>query len=559
MKVFLIYLSYLVFVVGSLELNLDSILEKFINEPKTLFKTYHTLFEKHNHYDINSKEGLRKFNVFIENLEWIKKENKIRGSTVYGFTPFTDMTLAEYKKTVLMDPKEMEKILRDVKKQEPKVSNKSLDLINLKEELDFRPFQNEARDQSACGSCWAFAATAVIEARYNLKFGVLNQLSEQYLLDCDDKDNGCNGGWPSKTFNWVKENGMQFRKDRPYKTRKELCSSEDRNSAINIVSSLNYCEGDCTEQGWFDILNTGPAIIAIDGEDPAYQHYKPLRDWEPLVYTNYCNPPNHAVVASGYKVVNSKILILIRNSWGTNWGYKGYYTIEWKKECNMEQNIWGVDVSLSKPVSKESCLNKYSTNCISNNMSQRWLAPKSCRGFTNSTLEFKGEVCGYSNSGNDYYTSVSLFSKENCLGDSKTFYSSVPNFKKYYFWDNTQTNYKSGYESSFNPSTKCVYVFTDTCFAGEMINICVDIPDIELMPKFKLNSIKSVKFWSLEPAEGDLISIVFFENKNYIGKGCSLKLKAEQRGNYPNLKNSNPDILECISKAKSISLVFNYN
>jgi len=41
------------------------------------------------------------------------------------------------------------------------------------------------KNQLGCGSCWAFAATAVFESQYAIQTnGALLDFSEQYLVEC---------------------------------------------------------------------------------------------------------------------------------------------------------------------------------------------------------------------------------------------------------------------------------------------------------------------------------------------------------------------------------------
>ena len=65
------------------------------------------------------------------------------------------------------------------------------------------------KNQGSCGSCWAFAATGVMES-----WSLINDkdvdLSEQQLVDCTlFKGNfGCRGGWPQNALDYVKASGI---------------------------------------------------------------------------------------------------------------------------------------------------------------------------------------------------------------------------------------------------------------------------------------------------------------------------------------------------------------
>lgn len=63
------------------------------------------------------------------------------------------------------------------------------------------------RYQGACGCCWAFAATSVVESAYLIRYGASPsalQLSEQHLVSCVYPNGaGCNGGSSANALNYM--------------------------------------------------------------------------------------------------------------------------------------------------------------------------------------------------------------------------------------------------------------------------------------------------------------------------------------------------------------------
>lgn len=67
------------------------------------------------------------------------------------------------------------------------------------------------RNQEQCGSCWAFGATEALSDRFaietNLSTNVV--LAPQDLVSCDNADGnqGCNGGYPIKAWQYMQSTG----------------------------------------------------------------------------------------------------------------------------------------------------------------------------------------------------------------------------------------------------------------------------------------------------------------------------------------------------------------
>ena len=73
------------------------------------------------------------------------------------------------------------------------------------------PSIKEIRDQSVCGSCWAFGAAEAATDRLCIATKGANQdrlSSEDLLTCCDGCGFGCNGGFPAAAWNWFRMNGV---------------------------------------------------------------------------------------------------------------------------------------------------------------------------------------------------------------------------------------------------------------------------------------------------------------------------------------------------------------
>lgn len=84
-------------------------------------------------------------------------------------------------------------------------------------------FITAIKDQQKCNSCYAFAATAAVEAAYKRVSRSDLSLSEQEILDCSTEDSDCVGGQPSTVMQYIVKNGIASTQAYPYEAKKGTC------------------------------------------------------------------------------------------------------------------------------------------------------------------------------------------------------------------------------------------------------------------------------------------------------------------------------------------------
>ena len=191
---------------------------------------------------------------------------------------------------------------------------------NTLEPINYSKFFNTPRDQKDCGSCWAFSATGALEGVIGKSLGKpIPYLSPQQLVDCDKKNDGCDGGFPQDAYaSYVLNVGLMDDTDYPYKAKDKTCAYKPGKKVTKVTGNKwcsNYKSKKCTTNIFYALLQQGPLAVGIDGAA--------IEMYESGIFKGKCPDDNHAVVAIGYGTEKGVNYWLVRNSYGANWGEKG--------------------------------------------------------------------------------------------------------------------------------------------------------------------------------------------------------------------------------------------
>ncbi|XP_070807069.1 cathepsin F isoform X2 [Pituophis catenifer annectens] len=279
----------------------------------SLFKDFLTTYRKSY---LDERETQRRFRIFAENLEKARLYQELdQGTAEYGVTKFSDLTEEEFRSRYL-NP-----LLTKLPGQPMKVA--SIPNGSFPEEWDWRDHGavTGVKNQGECGSCWAFSVTGNIEGQWYLHKGTLLSLSEQELVDCDLIDKACGGGLPSNAYEAIEKlGGLETEGDYSYQGFEQNCGFSKEKVAVYINSSVAISQDESEIAAW--LAKNGPISIALNAF--AMQFYRKGISHPFFVL---CNPwmIDHAVLLVGYGTRGRIPFWAIKNSWGGNWGEKGYY------------------------------------------------------------------------------------------------------------------------------------------------------------------------------------------------------------------------------------------
>ncbi|XP_047318994.1 ervatamin-B-like [Impatiens glandulifera] len=262
----------------------------------------------------------KRFEIFKDNLVFIDAHNSENRTYKVGLNVFSDLTDEEYRSYYLGL-----KYDGDVQSVQSEPDSAVSPGEILPESVDWRTkgAVSPIRNQGQCGCCWAFSAIAAVESINKIVTGQLIDLSEQELVDCERASQGCKSGYIFTAFHFIIRNGgIDTEKDYPYREAKGTCNATKMKSKLVSIDGIKRVPSN-NENSLKKAVAQQPISVGIEAYGKAFKNYVSG------IFTGNCGTSiDHAVVVVGYGSEKGLDYWIVKNSWGTNWGERGYMRIK---------------------------------------------------------------------------------------------------------------------------------------------------------------------------------------------------------------------------------------
>ncbi|KAF1743601.1 hypothetical protein MXB_1537, partial [Myxobolus squamalis] len=280
--------------------------------------------------DFSGEENAYRKEIFVENYRYIMESNSRNSNFTLSMNMFGHLKKNEWPKLL-----NLKKPIGYYENEDPIfVEEKIPSEYDWREEGVVTP----VKDQRNCGSCYAFSAVGAIESQFAIHSGDFKNLSVQEIVDCSVSygNNACGGGYMERVYNYVINNGISTYSDYPYTARYEHCKKNNSKNSHRLSGYRGLRGGD--EHNLIRaIFHIGPISIAMNALSLEFQFYK-----SGILDIPLCDPTifSHAVLAVGYNLIGIPYL-LVKNSYGTDWGIDGYFKIALYRNNMCGISSWG--------------------------------------------------------------------------------------------------------------------------------------------------------------------------------------------------------------------------
>ncbi|XP_065203493.1 procathepsin L-like [Planococcus citri] len=272
---------------------------------------------------------LERFKIYLGTVEAINQHNELfeRNQTTYkkGINEFSDLTSEEFANIYLswpLDSLPQADLIEETSNSPPPNNNTVPDKID----WVTKGAVAGVRHQGYCACSSSIVAAELIEGYIFKQNGHLMNISAQVFVDCLEQLDCC-GGYVHQALDYSIKNGIVTEKSYPFKEMKNMCRPNNTVPKYGEAAIKKYAKVTQNET----LLKE---IVFTHGPVSCYINATALKDYESGIYDDVkCgqNPPemNHALLIVGYgtDIKTERDYWLVKNSWGSRWGEKGYVKI----------------------------------------------------------------------------------------------------------------------------------------------------------------------------------------------------------------------------------------
>jgi len=191
-------------------------------------------------------------------------------------------------------------------------------------------YVSPVKNQKQCGACVAFSNMAAIETCFKKLTGVFGDYSEQQLIDCGYGRNGakgCNGAYTHAYIKWIADTKIDLTHESEYPYLNNLpkltCPARlpTYSQGAKVTGVYFTYRGD--EETMKKMVYQHGAVVTTVKSKGEFE------DYAGGVFAGCTSSvTDHAVTVVGYGTDKGQDYWLVKNSWGSSWGERGFIKVK---------------------------------------------------------------------------------------------------------------------------------------------------------------------------------------------------------------------------------------